>query len=75
MATATSMATFLMPFYLQDVLRLSPSFMGLVFLAAPVFTIALRECERALDRPDRTARAGVHRRARDDGRLPGRPVS
>ena len=39
-ATATSMATFLMPFYLQDVLRLSPSFMGLVFLAAPVFTIA-----------------------------------
>ena len=38
-ATATSMATFLMPFYLQDVLRLSPSFMGLVFLAAPVFTI------------------------------------
>ena len=39
-ATANSMATFLMPFYLQDVLRLSPSFMGLVFLAAPVFTIA-----------------------------------
>src|SRR5215470_4499098 len=39
-ATANSMAMFLMPFYLQDVLRLSPSFMGLVFLAAPVFTIA-----------------------------------
>ena len=39
-ATANSMATFLMPFYLQDVLRLSPSFMGLIFLAAPVFTIA-----------------------------------
>src|SRR4029077_3491570 len=39
-ATATSMATFVMPFYLQDVLRLSPSFMGLVFLVAPVFTIA-----------------------------------
>ena len=39
-ATATSMATFVMPFYLQDVLRLSPSFMGLVFLSAPIFTIA-----------------------------------
>jgi MFS family permease len=38
-ATATSMATFLMPFYLQDVLHLTPSFMGLVFLAAPIFTI------------------------------------
>jgi len=39
-ATATSMAMFLMPFYLQDVLRLSPSFMGVLFLAAPIFTIA-----------------------------------
>jgi MFS family permease len=39
-ATANSMATFLMPFYLQDVLGLSPSFMGVLFLAAPVFTIA-----------------------------------
>jgi len=39
-ATATSMSTFLMPFYLQDVLHLTPSFMGLVFLAAPIFTIA-----------------------------------
>jgi len=38
-ATANSMATFLMPFYLQDVLGLSPSFMGLIFLAAPIFTI------------------------------------
>jgi len=33
------MATFLMPFYLQDVLGLTPSFMGVLFLAAPVFTI------------------------------------
>ncbi len=38
-ATANSMAIFLMPFYIQDVLRLSPSVMGLIFLAAPVFTI------------------------------------
>ena len=40
-ATITSVLGFLMPFYLQDVLHLSPSFMGLIFLAAPVFTIAL----------------------------------
>jgi MFS family permease len=31
----------LLPFYMQDVLRLTPSFMGLVFLAAPIFTIGL----------------------------------
>jgi len=31
----------LLPFYLQDVLHHSPSFMGLLFLAAPVFTITL----------------------------------
>jgi EmrB/QacA subfamily drug resistance transporter len=40
-ATTISMASFLMPFYVQDVLHLSPSFMGLIFLAAPVFTISL----------------------------------
>lgn len=40
-ATTTSALGFLMPFYLQDVLHLSPSFMGLIFLSAPVFTIAL----------------------------------
>jgi MFS family permease len=39
-ATANSALAFLMPFYLQEVLRLSPSFIGLIFLAAPVFTIA-----------------------------------
>jgi EmrB/QacA subfamily drug resistance transporter len=38
-ATSMSMVGFLMPFYIQDVLHLSPSFMGLIFLAAPVFTI------------------------------------
>ena len=40
-ATTTSALGFLMPFYLQDVLHLTPSFMGLIFLTAPVFTIAL----------------------------------
>lgn len=32
---------FLMPFYLQDVLQLTPSFMGVLFLAPPIFTITL----------------------------------
>jgi len=40
-ATTSSVLTFLLPFYMQDVLHHSPSFMGLVFLAAPVFTIGL----------------------------------
>ena len=40
-ATSTSVLTFLMPFYLQDVLRLTPSAIGLIFLTAPVFTISL----------------------------------
>ena len=40
-ATTSSVMGFLMPFYIQDVLHFSPSFMGLMFLAAPVFTIGL----------------------------------
>lgn len=40
-STTTSAMAFLLPFYLQDVLHLSPSAMGLLFLSAPVFTIAL----------------------------------
>src|SRR3990172_11108948 len=32
---------FLMPFYLQDVLRMTPSFMGIMFLAPPIFTVTL----------------------------------
>jgi EmrB/QacA subfamily drug resistance transporter len=40
-STTTSAAGFLLPFYMQDVLHLSPSFMGLIFLSAPVFTILL----------------------------------
>jgi MFS family permease len=40
LATANSVLGLLLPFYMQGVLRLSPSFMGLVFLCAPVVTIA-----------------------------------
>jgi EmrB/QacA subfamily drug resistance transporter len=40
-ATTASVLTFLLPFYLQDVLQLSPSFMGLLFLSAPILTISL----------------------------------
>src|SRR4029077_8551137 len=40
-ATTISIMSFLMPFYIQEVLHFSPSFMGLIFLAAPVFTICL----------------------------------
>jgi Na+/melibiose symporter-like transporter len=36
-----SVLSFLLPFYIQDVLHYSPSFMGLLFLAAPVLTIGL----------------------------------
>ncbi len=32
---------YLVPFYLQDVLRLTPSFMGILFLSAPIFTAGL----------------------------------
>ena len=40
-ATTSSILNFLLPFYIQDVLHRSPSFMGLLFLAAPVLTISL----------------------------------
>ena len=39
LGTANSMLTFLLPFYIQGVLHLSASFMGLIFLVAPVFTV------------------------------------
>ena len=39
--TTGSVLMLLLPFYLQDVLHQSPSFMGLLFLAAPIFTISL----------------------------------
>jgi MFS family permease len=40
-ATSTSVLMLMLPFYMQDVLHHSPSFMGLVFLSAPIFTITL----------------------------------
>ncbi|NIO07882.1 MAG: MFS transporter, partial [Deltaproteobacteria bacterium] len=36
-----SMAILLTPFYLQEVLLLSPTFMGFLYLSAPVFTVVL----------------------------------
>jgi MFS family permease len=36
-----SMLVFLLPFYLYEVLSISPTFMGVLFLAAPVFTVSL----------------------------------
>jgi EmrB/QacA subfamily drug resistance transporter len=40
-ATTSSILQFLLPFYIQDVLHRSPSFMGLIFLSAPVLTMSL----------------------------------
>ena len=40
-STNYSLTNFLLPFYLQEVLRLSPSFMGILFMAAPIFTVTL----------------------------------
>lgn len=40
-AITSSVLTFLLPFYIQDVLHHSASFMGLLFLTAPVLTIGL----------------------------------
>ena len=40
-ATTSSILMLVLPFYMQDVLHHSPSFMGVLFLAAPIFTITL----------------------------------
>jgi MFS family permease len=40
-ALTSSVLSFLLPFYIQDVLHHSASFMGLLFLSAPVLTIGL----------------------------------
>lgn len=40
-AITGSVLTFLLPFYMQDVLHQSPSFMGVLFLTAPILTIGL----------------------------------
>jgi len=41
MGIAQVIVGFVLPFYLQDILHLSPSFMGLLFVSAPVFTVTL----------------------------------
>ena len=41
MSTNYSLTNFLLPFYLQEILQLSPSFMGVLFMAAPIFTVTL----------------------------------
>jgi MFS family permease len=38
---AQVMIGFVLPFYLQDILHLSPSFMGVLFISAPIFTVIL----------------------------------
>jgi EmrB/QacA subfamily drug resistance transporter len=41
LATTYGLVDFMTPFYLQEVLHLAPSFIGIIFLAAPVFTMIL----------------------------------
>jgi EmrB/QacA subfamily drug resistance transporter len=38
---AQVMIGFVLPFYLQDVLGLTPTFIGLLFISAPIFTVTL----------------------------------
>ena len=38
---AQVMIGFMLPFYLQDILHLTPSFIGLLFISAPIFTVTL----------------------------------
>ena len=38
---AQVMIGFMLPFYLQDILHLKPSFIGLLFISAPIFTVSL----------------------------------
>ena len=41
MALVYAVSTFLLPFYLQEILYLSPSFIGVLFVIAPVVTVVL----------------------------------
>jgi len=41
MATVYVISSLILPFYLQDVLQLSPSFIGLLFVVPPIFTVML----------------------------------
>jgi len=40
LSIARGLVIFLIPFYLQEILHISPSYMGMIFLAPPIFTIA-----------------------------------
>lgn len=40
-STSHALSGFVLPFYLQDILHLSPSFMGILFMSAPIFTVSL----------------------------------
>lgn len=40
-STTHSLTGFILPFYLQGILHLSPSFMGVLFMSAPIFTVSL----------------------------------
>ena len=41
MGTVYVLSSLILPFYLQDILQLSPTFIGLLFMVPPVFTILL----------------------------------
>lgn len=41
LSIARGLVNFVLPFYLQEILHMSPSFMGIIFLASPICTIAL----------------------------------
>ena len=41
MTITQSLTGFLLPFYFQEILRLSPTFMGLLFMSMPIFSVAL----------------------------------
>ncbi len=41
MATVYVLSSLILPFYLQDILQLSPSFIGFLFVVPPIFTVTL----------------------------------
>ena len=40
LSTARGLVSFVIPFYLQEILQISPSYMGMIFLAPPILSIA-----------------------------------
>ena len=39
MGTVYVISSLILPFYLQDILKLSPSFIGFLFVVPPIFTV------------------------------------